>query len=169
MDSTKKSLESIFSTVLAPFFQPSSGSSSRTNASVAFGASFSSPSPVSDSLKSAVNTFYKAQLSPLSSSHPIFFGSLAVVALALLIIHLAVFRVPSNLRHLPRISPYPVIWSYICKESVDRRIKRLVLPIAEKGHGVCLVWMLGKWGVHVVDPEVRFITDSFIPLLTHSL
>jgi hypothetical protein len=167
MDSTKKSLESIFLTVLAPFLQPSSGSTSQTNASVALGAPHSSPSPVSESFKSAVHIFYEAQLSPLCTSHPILFGSLALVVLVVLAIHIFVFRVPSNLRHLPRISPYPVIWSYIRKESVDRRIKRLVLPIAEKGHGVCLVWMLGKWGVHVVDPEVCCITQSFIPLLTY--
>ncbi|KAH6917771.1 cytochrome P450 4F5 [Coprinopsis sp. MPI-PUGE-AT-0042] len=161
MDSTKKSLESIFLTVFAPFLQTPSGGSSQANASVAFGAPLSSPTPVSDSLKSAVHTFYEAQLSPLYSSHPILFGAIALVALALLTIHLVVFRVPSNLRHLPRISPYPVIWSYIRKESVDRRIKRLVLPVAEKGHGVCLVWMLGKWGVHVVDPElVKQITHN---------
>ena len=65
--------------------------------------------------------------------------------------------VPSELRHLPRVSPYATIWSYARREPVDRRVKRLILPFAERGEGVVLVYMLGKWGVHVLDANVRFL------------
>jgi hypothetical protein len=63
--------------------------------------------------------------------------------------------VPSELRHLPRLSPYATIWSYARREPVDRRVKRHILPFAERGEGVVLVYMLGKWGVHVLDANVR--------------
>ncbi|KAJ3515318.1 hypothetical protein NLJ89_g1839 [Agrocybe chaxingu] len=62
--------------------------------------------------------------------------------------------VPSDLRHLPKVSPYATIWSYAIRESVDRRVKRLIIPFAERGEGVVLVYMLGKWGVHVLDASL---------------
>ena len=62
--------------------------------------------------------------------------------------------VPQELRHLPRVSPYATIWSYAMRESVDSRVRRLILPFARCGEGVVLVYMLGKWGVHVLDPNV---------------
>lgn len=72
--------------------------------------------------------------------------------------------VPSDLRHLPRVSPYATIWSYARRESVDRRVKRLILPFAERGEGVVSVYMLGKWGVHVLDANV-----CLLPLVSRSL
>lgn len=164
MDSTKKTLESFIHAVLSPFVQPSLESSNHANSSAVFGIPRPSSSPVAGTLQSAMSAFYSGQLSSFSSSHPVLCGALGLLAIVLLAVHLIVFRVPSNLRHLPSISPYPVIWSYICKESVDRRVKRLILPIAEQGHGVCLVWMLGKWGVHVIDPEVSSHQTLFIRL-----
>ncbi|KAF8636248.1 hypothetical protein AX16_011018 [Volvariella volvacea WC 439] len=74
-------------------------------------------------------------------------GSLFILAQYLL-------AVPSELRHLPRVSPYATIWSYARRESVDRRVKRLILPFAERGEGVVLVYMLGKWGVHILDASL---------------
>lgn len=65
--------------------------------------------------------------------------------------------VPTDLRHLPKVSPYATIWSYAQREPVDRRVKRLILPFAERGEGVVLVYMLGKWGVHVLDANVRSV------------
>ncbi|KAG6855941.1 hypothetical protein H0H87_009134 [Tephrocybe sp. NHM501043] len=62
-----------------------------------------------------------------------------------------VLAVPAELRHLPRVSPYATIWSYARRESVDSRVRRLILPFARRGDGVVLVYMLGKWGVHVID------------------
>jgi hypothetical protein len=62
--------------------------------------------------------------------------------------------VPYNLRHLPKVSPYATIWSYARRESVDSRVRRLILPFARRGEGVVLVYMLGKWGVHVLDASV---------------
>lgn len=69
--------------------------------------------------------------------------------------------VPNDLRHLPRVSPYATIWSYARREPVDRRVKRLILPFAERGEGVVLVYMLGKWGVHVLDAHVR-LTSTYL-------
>ena len=65
-----------------------------------------------------------------------------------------ILAVPSGLRHLPRVSPYATMWSYAIRESVDSRVKRLIMPFAERGEGVVLVYMLGKWGVHVLDADV---------------
>ena len=65
-----------------------------------------------------------------------------------------VLAVPAELRHLPKVSPYATIWSYARRESVDSRVRRLILPFAKRGDGVVLVYMLGKWGVHVLDPAV---------------
>lgn len=62
--------------------------------------------------------------------------------------------VPSELRHLPKLSPFATIWSYVIRESVDARVKRLIVPFARRGEGVVLVYMLGKWGVHVIDPNL---------------
>lgn len=72
--------------------------------------------------------------------------------------------VPSDLRHLPRVSPYATIWSYARREPVDRRVKRLILPFAERGEGVVLVYMLAKWGVHILDANVRLL-----PIVSTSL
>lgn len=63
--------------------------------------------------------------------------------------------VPGNLRHLPRVSPYATLFSYARRESVDSRVKRLILPFARSGEGAVAVYMLGKWGVHIIDAEVR--------------
>ena len=71
---------------------------------------------------------------------------------------------PSDLRHLPRVSPYTTIWSYARRESIDRLVKRLVLPFVERGEGVVLVYMLGKWGVHVLEANGRLL-----PLVSTSL
>ncbi|KAG6832165.1 hypothetical protein H0H92_004896 [Tricholoma furcatifolium] len=65
-----------------------------------------------------------------------------------------ILAVPAELRHLPRVSPYATIWSYARRESVDSRVKRLILPFARRGDGVVLVYMLGKWGVHVIDASL---------------
>lgn len=69
---------------------------------------------------------------------------------------------PRNLRHLKRVSPYATLWSYARRESVDQRIRRLILPFAEQGEGAVAVYMLGKWGVHVLDPSVSawYLTSS---------
>ncbi|KAJ7439662.1 cytochrome P450 4F5 [Mycena latifolia] len=61
---------------------------------------------------------------------------------------------PRKLRHLKRVSPYATLWSYAIRESVDQRIRRLILPIAEQGEGAVAVYMLGKWGVHLLDPAL---------------
>lgn len=61
---------------------------------------------------------------------------------------------PRKLLHLKHVSPYATLWSYAIRESVDQRIRRLVLPFAEQGEEAVAVYMLGKWGVHILDPAV---------------
>ncbi|EAU89601.2 cytochrome P450 4F5 [Coprinopsis cinerea okayama7 len=92
------SLESLFSIV-----NPFNNSSAVTN-------STETPLPtISESISSIV-TF----LSPALATCPtwLLYTSLAIISIFLLI-HFTIFTPPSNLRHLPRVSPYPIIWSYI--------------------------------------------------------
>lgn len=87
--------------------------------------------------------------------HPIISTSLLALALTFSILHIVLFTPPKNLRHLPRVSPYPILYSYVIRESVDVRIRRWVMPVAERNNdGVVAVWMLGKWGVHLLDNEI---------------
>lgn len=68
---------------------------------------------------------------------------------------------PPELRHLPRVSVLPLLWSYITGEVEDARIKRLIVPVANKtDEGVVLVYALGRWIVHVLDHKV-FINLEF--------
>ncbi|KAJ6476930.1 cytochrome P450 4F5 [Mycena sanguinolenta] len=61
---------------------------------------------------------------------------------------------PRKLRHLKRVSPYAMLWSYAIRESVGQRVRRLILPLAEEGETAVAVYMLGKWGVHLLDPAL---------------
>jgi hypothetical protein len=67
--------------------------------------------------------------------------------------------VPAELRHLPKVSPYTTIWSYARREPVDSRVRRLILPFAGCGEGVVLVYIPGKWGVHVLNANVRSLLN----------
>jgi hypothetical protein len=68
---------------------------------------------------------------------------------------------PPELRHLPRLSVLPILWSYITGEVEDARIKRLIIPFANKtDEGVVLVYALGRWIVHILDHKV-FIDSKF--------
>jgi len=68
---------------------------------------------------------------------------------------------PPELRHLPRISVLSLLWSYLIGEVEDARIKRLIVPIANKtDEGVVLVYAFGRWIVHVIDHKV-FINSMF--------
>lgn len=65
------------------------------------------------------------------------------------------FTPPAELRHLPRAPILPLLWSYASGEVEDVRIKRLLLPFANKqGEGLVLVYALGRWIVHVLDHQV---------------
>ena len=73
---------------------------------------------------------------------------------------------PPELRHLPRVSVLPLLWSYITGEVEDARIKRLIVPFANKAdEGVVLVYALGRWIVHVLDHKV-FFNSKFETQLT---
>jgi hypothetical protein len=64
----------------------------------------------------------------------------------------AFIAVPSELSHLPRAPLLPILKSYLRGEPDDVRYRRYILPLLdEAGHGVVLVWVLGRWMVHVLD------------------
>lgn len=65
------------------------------------------------------------------------------------------FICPRHLRHLPRVPLLPTLYSLLSGETEDRRVHRLVLPLAaQNGHGLIVVWALGDWYVHIVDHKV---------------
>jgi hypothetical protein len=64
----------------------------------------------------------------------------------------ASIAVPSELAHLPRAPFIPILLSFLRGEPDDVRYRQQILPLLdEQGHGVVLVWMLGRWIVHVLD------------------
>ncbi|RPD54278.1 cytochrome P450 [Lentinus tigrinus ALCF2SS1-7] len=80
------------------------------------------------------------------------------IALTLsLLLATAVYRwtsVPPDLRHIPKVPIWPLIWSYLSGEVEERRIKRIILPFARKADAdVVLVFVLGQWMVHVLDAK----------------
>ncbi|GLB43325.1 putative cytochrome P450 [Lyophyllum shimeji] len=105
------------------------------------------PSSANHPLDAYLSTFFPKQFAPVDLR-----WLLAVVALYALVEYL--LAVPAELRHLPKVSPYATIWSYARRESVDSRVRRLILPFARRGEGVVLVYMLGKWGVHILDANL---------------
>ncbi|RDB23781.1 Docosahexaenoic acid omega-hydroxylase CYP4F3 [Hypsizygus marmoreus] len=98
-------------------------------------------------LDAYLSTFYRKQLATVDLRWLVVAGLLYAFMQYLL-------AVPAELRHLPKVSPYLTIWSYARRESVDSRVRRLILPFAKRGEGVVLVYMLGKWGVHVLDANL---------------
>jgi hypothetical protein len=65
-----------------------------------------------------------------------------------------VFAVPPELRHLPRVSVLRLLWSYAKAESDDVRARRLILPFVKDGEDVVLVWIFGRWIIHIIKDEV---------------
>ncbi|EIW58355.1 cytochrome P450 [Trametes versicolor FP-101664 SS1] len=61
-------------------------------------------------------------------------------------------RVPAHLRHLPKVPVMPLLLSYLSGEVEERRVKRIIIPFAQKaGTDVVLVFCLGEWVVHIVE------------------
>ena len=86
---------------------------------------------------------------------PKFWIALIPVTLAVLIVRQ--LTVPRELRHLPIVPILPLLWSYISGEAENERIERLYVPFAnEKGEGLVVVYALGRWISHVLDPKVSF-------------
>ncbi|KAG2032475.1 cytochrome P450 [Suillus americanus] len=76
-------------------------------------------------------------------------------SLAVTLVIFQLFTVPSHLRHLPRVPIFLLLVSYLSGEVEDVRIKRLILPYAnEKGEGLVLVWVLGRWIIHILDHKL---------------
>ncbi|TFK38345.1 cytochrome P450 [Crucibulum laeve] len=62
---------------------------------------------------------------------------------------------PAELRHLPCVPVIPLLWSFISGETENSRIKRLLLPfMQDEGEGAVLVYALGRWMVHILDPKI---------------
>jgi hypothetical protein len=66
----------------------------------------------------------------------------------------SVFAVPPELRHLPRVSVLKLVWSYAKAEPDDVRIRRLILPFVKDGEDIVLVWIFGRWIIHIINDEV---------------
>jgi hypothetical protein len=70
-------------------------------------------------------------------------------------------RCPSHLRHLPRLPVWPIVKSLLSGETESSRIRRLIVPFADsRGCGLVLVWALGNWYAHIVDPVVSLLQRS---------
>jgi len=73
-----------------------------------------------------------------------------------------VFIVPASLAHLPRVSVWELLKSYVSREEESQRVRRLLLPFANatgerqgrQKEPVVLVWAFGLWIIHVIDHEV---------------
>ena len=79
---------------------------------------------------------------------------LVLIILGLAAFVIKAFRVPAELRHLPRVSIVRLLISYLTVEEENHRIQRLLMPFAQRGHGVVVVWALGRWMVHILDEKV---------------
>lgn len=72
-------------------------------------------------------------------------------------------KCPTCLRHLPRVSMFATLLSLLTGETEERRVKRLMLPVAEEhGAGLVVVWAIGGWYVHVLDFEVSVHQVEFV-------
>ena len=65
------------------------------------------------------------------------------------------FAVPKELQHIPAVPVLPTLISFARGEVEDVRIKRLLLPYAQKGEPAVLMYALGRWIIHVLDSKVR--------------
>ena len=78
------------------------------------------------------------------------------------------FAVPKELQHIPAVPVLPTLISFARGEVEDVRIKRLLLPYAQKGEPAVLMYALGRWIIHVLDSKVRqrpFLRVSVNPLM----
>ena len=65
------------------------------------------------------------------------------------------FAVPKELQHIPHVPVLPTLISFARGEVEDVRIKRLLLPYAQRGEPAVLMYALGRWIIHVLDSKVR--------------
>lgn len=82
-----------------------------------------------------------------------------VATAVLVLLAVAIYRwvrVPAHLRHLPKVPVMPLLVSYLSGEVEERRVKRVIIPFAQKARtDVVLVFCLGEWVVHIVEANVR--------------
>ena len=103
--------------------------------------------------------------SPISSYRGTLDLSAIVFLLNLmLLISVALFHYciscPRDLRHLPRVSIIRLLISYLTVEEENHRTQRLLMPFAQRGHGVVVVWALGRWMVHILDEKVGYFSKE---------
>ncbi|KIJ63828.1 hypothetical protein HYDPIDRAFT_91894 [Hydnomerulius pinastri MD-312] len=73
------------------------------------------------------------------------------------------FTPPRSIRHLPRVPILPLLRSYFLREPNDVQFQRLIMPfVNEKSEGVVVVWAMGKWMIHILDPKLFAQVSSAI-------
>ncbi|CAO3697771.1 unnamed protein product [Rhizopus stolonifer] len=81
-------------------------------------------------------------------------GSFIGAAIFLISVHqvLSYFRVPKNLRHIPRVSTFALAKSFLSGESRLSLAQRLLIPTSVKGNGFYLSKIPFNWTVNVCNP-----------------
>ncbi|EJF58701.1 cytochrome P450 [Dichomitus squalens LYAD-421 SS1] len=73
--------------------------------------------------------------------------------------------VPPELSHIPQVPILPLLHSYLSGEVEEQRVKRVILPFAQKSRSnVVLLFCFGEWMVHVLDAKdgKRFMEDRAV-------
>ncbi|KAI8391100.1 cytochrome P450 [Radiomyces spectabilis] len=63
-----------------------------------------------------------------------------------------IFRVPSNLRHIPAVPYWCMIKAFLSQKSPQERFEQLTLPIIQRSKGIYLNKVPFEWTVYVADP-----------------
>ncbi|CEP12638.1 hypothetical protein [Parasitella parasitica] len=76
------------------------------------------------------------------------------------------YSVPKHLQRFPKVSFLSMIRSYLIKEAVVERTKRLVTPLTDAGHGFYVCKIPLTWTVFVTDPiaaKTLLLKTEFFP------
>ncbi|KAF8548818.1 cytochrome P450 [Imleria badia] len=75
------------------------------------------------------------------------------------------FAVPEEIRHIPQAPILPTLLSFARGEVEDVRIKKLLLPYAQRGEPAVLMYALDRWIIHVLDSKIA--KDMFADPVTY--